>query len=100
MSELPKNDPNYIQFSKRLTRWALTLCTVAFLFCLLSVVLAGLNQYSTTALVTLYTTFCTVQGVIVSGYHGNSSLEKYQRMKTQVEGVMPKAETNTGSTNG
>ena len=82
------NDKEYIQFSKRVTRWGLILISVTIAVCLLIVALCDLPQYSINAVVSLYTSFATVLGVTVGAYQGNSSLEKWTRAKYQYDDLI------------
>ena len=71
----------YIQYSKRVTKWAMILSAAGFTLTALGVALLGLQQYEVTALTTLFTTYSTALGVIIAAYQGNSMLEKYTDSK-------------------
>ena len=78
------NDKEYIQFSKRVTRWGMILIGSLIVVCLGIIALCDLPQYSVNAVVSLYTSFATVLGVMVGAYQGNSSLEKWTKAKYQI----------------
>lgn len=98
------NDKEYVQFSKRVTRWGLILISTILVACLTIVAVCDLPQYSISAIVSLYTSFATVLGVTVGAYQGNSSLEKWTRAKYNLENLMPNSsfedEMNESSPNG
>lgn len=74
-------EKEYIQFSKKVTRWGMTLMTVSLMCCLAIIALCSLEQVAVNAIVSLYTAFSAVLGIIVGAYQGNSSLEKYARAR-------------------
>lgn len=76
-----KFQKEYIQFSKRVTSWGMTLMTISLMCCLAIIALFGLEQTAINAVVSLYTAFSAVLGIIVGAYQGNSSLEKYTRAR-------------------
>lgn len=78
----------YVQFSKRLTRWGMTTMTITLMACLAIIAFCGLEQHSTSAIVSLYTAFSAVVGVIVGAYQGNSSLEKWVRGKYKIDKLL------------
>ena len=72
---------DYVQFSKKVTRWGMTLMTVTLMSCLAIIAFCRLDSYAVNAIVSLYTAFSAVLGVIVGTYQGNSTLEKYTRAR-------------------
>ena len=81
-------DKEYIQFSKRVTRWGMIMIGALIVMCLAIVALCDLPQYSINAVVSLYTSFATVLGVMVGAYQGNSSLEKWTKAKYQYDEML------------
>ena len=85
---------NYMQYSKKVTKWAMILITVVVLSCLAIVSFCGLPQNNVQAVVSLFATFSTVLGVTIGAYQGNSTLEKYSSAKYQFENLLPQNETS------
>lgn len=83
-----KVEKEYIQFSKRVTRWGMILMTFSLMCCLSIIAFCGLGQDSISAIVSLYTAFSTVIGVLVGAYQGNSSLEKWVKGKYKFEEIL------------
>ena len=75
---------DYIQYSKRVTRWGIIMVTIAFILCLVSITFFT-NQ--TEAIAKIYTAYITIMGVTIGAYQGNSSLEKWTKAKYQFEEV-------------
>ena len=80
-------DKDYVQYSKKVTRWAMILIAVVMIACLSVVSFCDLQQYNVGAVVSLFGSFCTVLGVTIGAYQGNSTLEKYSRAKYQYESL-------------
>lgn len=97
-------EKDYIQFSKRVTRWGMVLMTVSLMCCLAIIALCGLESSAINAIVSLYTAFSAVLGIIVGAYQGNSSIEKYTRSKYNYLNLMsvqtPENEVDYVSANG
>lgn len=77
----------YVQYSKRVTKWAMILITFVMIACLTVVAFCELPERNIAAVVQLFTSFCAVFGVTVGAYQGNSVLEKYSRAKYQYESL-------------
>ena len=90
-------DKDYIQYSKKVTKWAMILIAIVMIACLSIVAFCGLAEYSISAVVSLFGTFGTVLGVIVGAYQGNSSIEKYTKAKYDQP---TEGETENESSNG
>ena len=78
----------YIQFSKRVTRWGIILVSIAFVLCLAVIAFRGLQQYAISAIGSLYTAYVTIIGITIGAYQGNSSLEKWTKAKYQYSSVL------------
>lgn len=74
-------DKEYVQFSKRVTKWGMALISFTMAACLSSIVFLQLPKYAVDAVAGLYTTFCAVLGMTIGAYQGNSSLEKWSKAK-------------------
>ena len=79
---------NYIQYSKKVTKWAIITITVVIFACLAIVSFCDLPQYNVQAVVSLFTAFSTVLGVTIGAYQGNQTLEKYSRAKYNYEEML------------
>lgn len=77
----------YIQFSKKVTRWGMILVTAVLVICILLITLRDFPQYIIAAINSLYTAYITIMGVTIGAYQGNSSLEKWTRAKYQFEAI-------------
>lgn len=64
-------DKDYIQYSKRFTKWGMILIGGVMVICLAIVAFCNLPQYSVQSIVSLYTSFATVLGVTIGAYQGN-----------------------------
>lgn len=84
---------DYVQYQKRLTKWAMILITFVMIACLTVVAFCDLPERNVAAVVQLFTAFATVFGVTIGAYQGNSTLEKYSRAKYQYESMLPSSET-------
>lgn len=74
-------DKNYVQYSKRFTKWGLFLVSVILLICLAVIAFCELPQYAVQSITTLYSSFVAVLGLMIGAYQGNSSVEKWSRAK-------------------
>ena len=81
-------DKDYIQYSKRFTKWGMIMIGVVMILCLGIIALCGLPQYAIQSIVSLYSAFATVLGITIGAYQGNSSLEKWTRAKYQYDELM------------
>lgn len=79
---------DYVQYSKRVTKWAMILITFVMIACLAIVAFCDMPERNVGAIVSLFTAFSTVFGVTIGAYQGNSSLEKYSRAKYQYENLV------------
>ena len=75
----------YIQFSKRVTRWGIGLVTGALIVCLFLIALKEFPQYVISAIQSLYTAYVTIMGITIGAYQGNSSLEKWTKAKYEYQ---------------
>ena len=76
---------DYIQFSKKVTRWGIILVTIALILCVLLISFNQFQQYTINAITSLYTSYITIMGITIGAYQGNSSLEKWSKAKYQFE---------------
>lgn len=90
MAQMTREQKEYIQFSKRVTKWVIILTSVMLAVAMVFVYFGNFEQHQTSAIVSLYTSYVTVLGVSVGAYQGNSSLEKYTRAKYQYEDLLNK----------
>ncbi|MBR4457369.1 MAG: hypothetical protein IKS31_00205 [Clostridia bacterium] len=81
-------DKDYVQYSKKVTKWAMILIAFVMIACLLIVAFCNIPSHSVNAIVSLFTAFSTVLGVTVGAYQGNSTLEKYSNAKYRYEGML------------
>lgn len=84
MSEQNENTVGeYIQFSKRVTRWGMILVSLGLLFCLAAVSFCNLSQPGVNIIGKIYGSYITIMGITIGAYQGNSSLEKWTKAKYQ-----------------
>ena len=76
---------DYIQFSKRVTRWGMALVTGVLILCIILITVSNFPQYTINAITSLYTAYITIMGITIGAYQGNSSLEKWTKAKYQFE---------------
>ncbi len=93
-------DKDYIQYSKRFTKWGMILIGAVMVICLGIIAFCGLPQYSVQSIVSLYSSFATVLGITIGAYQGNSSLEKWTRAKYQYDELMVSEETESEEAEG
>ena len=84
-NENKKIATEYIQFSKRVTRWGIILVTITLLICLTLITFFGLDSHRVTMIGQLYTTYITIMGITIGAYQGNSSLEKWANAHYNLE---------------
>ena len=75
----------YVQFSKRVTRWGIICVTLTLLICLSLITFFGLDAHKITTIGQLYTTYITIMGITIGAYQGNSSLEKWTKARYKLE---------------
>ena len=78
---------DYIQYSKRVTRWGIIMVTIAFILCLVSITFFTNQTEAIATIAKIYTAYITIMGVTIGAYQGNSSLEKWTKAKYQFEEV-------------
>jgi predicted tellurium resistance membrane protein TerC len=78
---------DYIQYSKRVTRWGIIMVTIAFILCLVSITFFTTQIEAISTIAKIYTAYITIMGVTIGAYQGNSSLEKWTKAKYQFEEV-------------
>lgn len=71
----------YIQFSKKITRWGVILVSIMLLICLLMITTLKLDLSIVQIISQLYTTYVTIIGITIGAYQGNSSLEKWSKAR-------------------
>lgn len=76
-----KTISEYIQFSKRVTRWSMILVSVSLLCCLVVISFFNQSENAVNIIGKLYGSYVTIIGIIVGAYQGNSSLEKWAKAK-------------------
>lgn len=79
---------DYIQYSKRVTRWGIIMVTIAFILCLVSITFFTSQIEAISTIAKIYTAYITIMGVTIGAYQGNSSLEKWTKAKYQFEEVV------------
>ena len=71
----------YIQHSKKITTVAMVLYFILCFVCVFLITLVYLENHQLQAIVSIHGAAATLCGVIVTGYMGNSGLEKYTTRK-------------------
>ena len=84
-NENKKITTEYIQFSKRVTRWGIILVTITLFICFALITFFGLDAHRVTTIGQLYTTYITIMGITIGAYQGNSSLEKWANAHYNLE---------------
>lgn len=79
----------YIQFSKKITKWGIILVTIILIVCLLLIAMNDFPQYTIAAINSLYTAYITIMGITIGAYQGNSSLEKWTKAKYKMGAALP-----------
>lgn len=67
----------YIQFSKRVTKWGIILVTCILIICLCIIAIFNVVPEIAATISHLYSAYITIMGVTIGAYQGNSSLEKW-----------------------
>ena len=71
----------YIQFSKRITRWGIILVTCILVICLSIIAFLNTTPEVIATISHLYSAYITVMGITIGAYQGNSSLEKWTKAR-------------------
>lgn len=71
----------YIQFSKRVTKWGIALVTSVLIICLGIIAVFNLAPEIATTISHLYSAYITIMGITIGAYQGNSSLEKWSKAR-------------------
>lgn len=85
---------DYIQFSKRVTRWGITLVSIMFIFCVSSITFMSLSATAIQAIGTLYTSYVAIMGITIGAYQGNSSVEKWSKARYDYSQVLENISNN------
>lgn len=85
----------YIQFSKRVTRWGIGLVTAIFILCITLIAIKDFPQYVIAAINSLYTAYVTIMGITIGAYQGNSSLQKWTKAKYDYDVAIKSNNTNS-----
>ena len=75
----------YIQFSKRVTKWGMILVSSMLFICIAIITFMRLPIEEIEVISRLYTTYVTIMGVTIGAYQGNSSLEKWTKARYNFE---------------
>ena len=79
----------YIQFSKRITKWGITLVTAALGVCLILISIKEFPQYAIATINSLYNAYVTIMGITIGAYQGNSSIQKWTKAKYKMNATLP-----------
>ena len=71
----------YIQFSKRVTRWGIILVSCALIICLGIIAIFNVDPEIAATVSHLYSAYITIMGITIGAYQGNSSLEKWTKAR-------------------
>lgn len=71
----------YIQFSKKVTRWGIVLVTSILIICLAVIALFNVDPEVAVTISHLYSAYITIMGITIGAYQGNSSLEKWTKAR-------------------
>jgi hypothetical protein len=82
----------YIQFSKRVTRWGMIAASMGLLISIAAILFWHLNAEIAKIIQGLYTAYITIMGVTIGAYQGNSSLEKWSKARYNYEKVFKNKE--------
>lgn len=86
----------YIQYSKKLAISGIVQWVFIVVLVLLIIILADLNAQEADVISSIVTWSATLAGVIVTGYMGNSSIEKYANKKfTLAKSISANEETES-----
>lgn len=83
MSEKNNTVTEYIQFSKRVTKWGMILVSLLLLFCIAAISFFNLSIEVAATIGKLYTSYITIMGITIGAYQGNSSIEKWTKARYQ-----------------
>ena len=83
MSEKNNTVTEYIQFSKRVTKWGMFLVSLLLLFCIAAISFFNLSIEAVAVIGKLYASYITIMGITIGAYQGNSSLEKWTKARYQ-----------------
>ena len=90
----------YIQFSKRVTRWGIILVSIMLLICLAIITFCHLDIEVIAIINKLYTAYSAIIGITIGAYQGNSSLEKWTKARYNFENALTQNENeNTNENN-
>ena len=84
----------YIQFSKRVTRWGIILVSIMLLICLAIITFCHLDIEVVTIINKLYSAYSVIIGITIGAYQGNSSLEKWTKARYNFENALSTTEEN------
>lgn len=76
---------NYVQHSKKLSNWALLQWIIITLVVVAALFFADWTEAETEVLGGVITWSATLASIVVTGYMGNSSVEKYAERKYAIE---------------
>lgn len=79
---------DYIQYSKKVTKWGILLVTFAFIFCLILISFFVKKVETINTVASIYTAYITIMGITIGAYQGNSSLEKWSKAKYQYNEII------------
>lgn len=71
----------YIQFSKKVTRWGIILVSCALIICLGIIAIFSVDPEIAATVSHLYSAYITIMGITIGAYQGNSSLEKWTKAR-------------------
>lgn len=71
----------YIQFSKKVTRWGIILVSCALIICLGIIAIFSVEPEIAATVSHLYSAYITIMGITIGAYQGNSSLEKWTKAR-------------------
>lgn len=84
----------YIQFSKRITRWGIILVTCILIICLSMIAFLNTTPEIIATISHLYSAYITVIGITIGAYQGNSSLEKWTKARYNFSEALNNIEKN------
>lgn len=71
----------YIQFSKKVTGWGITLTTCMLAICIAVIAIFNISPEIAATISHLYSAYVTIMGITIGTYQGNSSLEKWSKAR-------------------
>ena len=84
----------YIQFSKRVTRWGIILVSCALIICLGIIAIFSVDPEIAATVSHLYSAYITIMGITIGAYQGNSSLEKWTKARYKFSESLKEEEEN------